>query len=60
MNLGELSKWVKQMQMSWTDDTDIYVNIDAPYMYAIVDAYEDDEQDCLVIATHPFSGGTSE
>ena len=54
MKLGDLAKWVKDKQEVWTDDTEVYVNFDAPYMYSITEAYEDEDNDCLVLATHPF------
>lgn len=54
MKLGDLAKWIKDKQEVWTDDTEVYVNLDAPYMYSITEAYEDEDNDCLVLATHPF------
>lgn len=54
MQLGELIKQLQEYQKSWTDDTEVWIDFDAPYSYAVDEVIEDDGVDGIVLRTHPF------
>ena len=57
MTLGETITRLQELQKSWTDDTDVFIHADLPLMYALQEVYEDEDSDCIVLATHPFAAG---
>lgn len=54
MQLGVLICQLQEMQKQWTDDTEVYIDFDAPYCYAIDEVTEDEVVDAIILHTHPF------